>query len=142
MTTRSIHTEFILVKEFPHKYEIDPRRANGVAVRETGEVFVFPENIISEDHMPLVNFCQCCSNCKRATETGSGEIICSINYDNLMVAIINELTRVNVHELIHLCARDSEVKVITATKRIAPYYDPCKRFVLKEEQPKEKQLKC
>ena len=51
MTTRSIHTEFILVKEFPHKYEIDPRRANGVAVRETGEVFVFPENMISEDHM-------------------------------------------------------------------------------------------
>ena len=84
MTTRSIHTEFILVKEFPHKYEIDPRRANGVAVRETGEVFVFPENIISEDHMPLVNFCQCCSNCKRATETESGEIICSIKYDNLM----------------------------------------------------------
>jgi hypothetical protein len=129
--------QVLLQKEFPYKDKHDTQSDNGCACRSTGESWIFIDGLLSEGNISILDLSEYCWHCKKANVEEVAErvhhYICSLDYDNWIAAYIDELTRVTVHELIHLCINDREERIKVATQRIAPYWNACRKYEPEEE---------
>lgn len=111
--------------EIPDKYRIS---SNGVANRVLSTAYVFIDNLVNVKNLYPLDIWEHCFYCKnaiiscpsRGTETLEG---CRNGIEIEIECYSQEINRVAIHELIHLCGTINEGKTRVFERILAPFFE-------------------
>lgn len=122
-----ITVECMTSKDFPLNNEHSTKENNGCACFPLQKAWVFLDNIISWSNVCEEDIIEGCWHCKRNLNGN-----CSKNISPYVQVYAQEISRVTVHELLHLC-ECTEDQISAIDRALNPFWQcPLLEVIIKE----------